>query len=534
MCSARRFALRAFFSACILLSPLGAFGASFSLPESMQHAPTVSRAEFLRAAVQAFALPVIRRSEPQREYGRPVPRALAPYVRSAERKQALDALGTNVSWSLPVTRGEAVRMVAILAKIDPPSSVRRFSDVKKGSALEAAVGSAIELQWMRPLRSSRFGADVPLTGRDALRLLEQASEIEKDVPVVHIEILPPQISEGDILQTVRRLLEDQYLYTDKLESINGEFVEAESLVKSLDDPYTVYMRPADSHEFQVQLEGEVIGIGAQVEMIGEALVIVSPLSGSPAEKVGLLSGDIILGVDNQSLQGLTFLEAVSRVRGPAGSSVVLTIRRDGNEFNVTVERDVIRVPDFEISTQDNIAVVKLSQFGQMTDTQLRSLMGETQELGPRGIVLDLRNNPGGLLHAAEIVLSNFLPEGSGVARILSRDDSYTQVTLDPPTIDALIPMVVLVNRGSASASEIVAGALQDAKRATVIGEQTFGKGTVQQIIEFSDGSSIKMTIAEWQTPAGRVIDGAGIRPDEIVVQSDDGDAQLQRALDLLR
>jgi carboxyl-terminal processing protease len=161
-------------------------------------------------------------------------------------------------------------------------------------------------------------------------------------------------------------------------------------------------------------------------------------------------------------------------------------------------------------------------------------MADLQTRNPTGIVLDLRNNPGGLLHAAEIVLSNFLPKASGVAKILSREGDYTQTTVDPPTIDKDIPMVVLVNKGSASASEIVAGALQDAKRAKVVGEQTFGKGTVQQIIEFRDGSSMKMTIAEWHTPGGRVIEGEGITPDVVIANTETRDEQMLKAMELLR
>ncbi len=449
----RRFSIYTLLFACIILLPLSASAAAYSLPASIQRDPTVSRAIFLRAAVQAFELPVVRKSEPQRDYGRPIPRTLAPYVRSAERKNALDALGTDVSWSLPVTRGEAVRIIAALAEIDTPTSSKRFADVKKGSALEDAVRTAVERGWMKPLRTMRFGTDVPLTGRDALRLLEKATKWEDGVPVIHIEVLPPQISEADIMQTVRRLLEDHYLYTDKLDAITEEFSEADALVQQLQDPYTVYMRPADAREFQVQLEGEVTGIGAQVEMINGVLVIISPLTGSPAEQAGLRGGDHILSVDQESLAGLTLLEAVSKVRGPRGSDALLRINRDGWQFDVTVTRDRIQVPEIDIIEQDGIAIVKLFQFGHKTDTQLRSMLAEVQEMNPRGIVLDVRNNPGGLLHAAEIVLSNFLPEGSGVATILSRDGSFTQVTVDPPTIDPTVPMMVLVNRGSASASE---------------------------------------------------------------------------------
>ncbi len=533
-----RFLRSAVLSLLLALMPVTAGASSVPLPESAQRSGAVSRAIFLRAAVQAVELPTPAGRSPTGAYGRPVPKALAPFAAAAEKREALEALGGQVHWSRPVTRGEAVQIMVALTQAAPAADAPRFADVPRGSALEEAVGIAVERQWMRPVRATRFGTDLPLSGRDALQLLERASGKRRDpasLPVIQIQILPPQIAGDDLLETVRQLLGERYLYRERLQDIGVGYEDARDLVESLDDPYTVYMPPADAREFQVQLEGEVTGIGAQVEMIGDVLTIVSPLTGSPAEKAGLRGGDHILGVDNQSIRGMTLLEAVSKVRGPRGSHVMLRIGREGREFDVTVTRDLIQVPEIEIGVQDGIAVVKLVQFGQITDTKLRALLARLQEEHrPRGLILDLRNNPGGLLHAAEIVLSNFLPEGTGIARILSRDAAYTQVTVDPPTIDPGVRMAVLVNRGSASASEIVAGALQDAKRATVIGEQTFGKGTVQQIIEFRDGSSIKMTIAEWRTPADRPIDGVGVTPDVTVLPSADRDAPLQRALELLR
>src|SRR3989344_184904 len=196
-------------------------------------------------------------------------------------------------------------------------------------------------------------------------------------------------------------------------------------------------------------------------------------------------------------------------------------------------RDIIMLPEIDMSYQGKVAVIKLAQFGETTDNKLRGMMEQVAANKPTGIILDLRNNPGGLLHAAESVLSNFVPKGTTIARIVSIEEDTADQTSDPPTIDAGVKIVVLVNKGSASASEIVAGALQDLKRATIVGETTFGKGTVQQILEFKDGSNLKMTIAEWHTPLNRKINGIGIVPDVMVTQGADRDDQLLRALDLL-
>ena len=203
-------------------------------------------------------------------------------------------------------------------------------------------------------------------------------------------------------------------------------------------------------------------------------------------------------------------------------------------LNVTVLRDTIKVPEIEISWQGETAIVKIYQFGKLTDTELRKHMADIQEQNPKGLVLDLRNNPGGLLHAAEIVLSNFLPKGTAYAQIMRKSGSQTSYTEDPPTINPDVPVVVLVNAGSASASEIVAGAMQDHNRGTVVGEKTFGKGTVQQVLQFMDESSLKMTVAEWLTPDGRKINEEGIEPDIFLQTLTERDEQMLKALDILR
>jgi carboxyl-terminal processing protease len=225
---------------------------------------------------------------------------------------------------------------------------------------------------------------------------------------------------------------------------------------------------------------------------------------------------------------------VNKIRGEQGTSVVLTIDRDGTQFSVTVVRDTVKVPEINITWQGGIAVVKLMQFGELTDTDLRGLMEDIATQHPTGVILDLRNNPGGLLHAASTVLSNFLPQGSTVALIESRKGEMIETTAVAPTIAADVPLVVLVNEGSASASEIVAGSIQDYGRGTIIGSKTFGKGTVQEVLEFTDNSSLKLTIAEWLTPLGRKIDGIGVLPDIEVPYDADRDAQVLRALQILR
>lgn len=505
----------------------------------------VSRGEFLRAAVQVLGVPVDRVQETQHTYDRPVPHAYVPYVRAAEKRGAMDMYGSDLGLGRGITRGEALIILTKLQNLKPSGSAMRFTDVDDTEQLNA-VRVAIEKDWMQPLRSSLFGVRRMLTGSEARLVLrkvagESNATVETDgtttVPSIVIKFQKrevPQLPESDMLRAVWQLLGEKYLYTEKIDGEEAAYEAAEAMVKSLKDPYTVFMRPSNARFFQEQLGSEVSGIGAQVEYRDEKLFIVAPLSGSPAERAGLLPGDEIIAVDGEKLEGMTFVEAVERVRGAKGSIAKLTVRRSGNEFTVNVTRDTVRLPEIDISFQNNVAIVKIVQFGQTTDTQLRSLMLTVQEQNPKGIVIDLRNNPGGLLHAADVVASNFLPQGSTVAVIKSKDEEYSEVTADPPTIDENVPVVVLVNGGSASASEIVAAALQDHKRATILGQKTFGKGTVQQIVEFRDGSSLKMTIAEWMSPKRHKIDGIGVSPDITVAPSDARDEQLLRAIDMLR
>lgn len=212
----------------------------------------------------------------------------------------------------------------------------------------------------------------------------------------------------------------------------------------------------------------------------------------------------------------------------------MTIRRQGIELDFNVMRDIIRVPEAIITWQGDIAVVQLTQFGRITQQELRPQMEIISEKNPQGIVLDLRSNPGGLLSAANLVVSLFVPKGTPYVEVRSRQDQSLSLTTQEQVIDDNVKLVVLVNEGSASASEIVAGALQDLGRGTIVGAKTFGKGTVQQVLQFNDQSSLKITIAEWYTPDGNKIDGIGVYPDLGISEIDGRDEPLLKALDLLR
>lgn len=501
----------------------------------------ISRGDFIRNAVKALKIPLDDDVEEPTER---LPKALIPYIGAAHKRGALKIFGSAIDHAQVVTRGEAIWVLMELQSLGGSTAVRAgtFSDVPSSSPYAKAVQMAIDRQWMKPYRPKIFGIARPLAARESTLLLKrvqkapaQRTNEETGTSTIRVQLKTKErpLPKDSILTAIWSILNEQYLYQSKINPDDAAYKAAEGLVQSLNDPYTVFMRPSSNKNFMSRIEGEVSGIGAQVEQKNGVLIIVSPLKGSPAEKAGLLPGDEILKANGESLQGLSFEDAVNKVRGPKGSSVKLTIRRNGGEMEISVVRDTVKVPEIEISFQGDIGVVKLHQFGQITERDLRLHMADIQKKNPKGIVLDLRNNPGGLLHAADVVVSNFLPEGSVVAQITSPDKNSNEVTTDMPTILASVPVVVLVNKGSASASEIVAGALQDAKRATIVGEKTFGKGTVQQVLQFTDGSSLKMTVAEWMTPSGRKIDQVGIEPD-FVVPEGDRDEPMLKALELLR
>ena len=314
------------------------------------------------------------------------------------------------------------------------------------------------------------------------------------------------------------------------------------MLASLGDEHTGYMNPEEYRQANIPLEGEYEGIGAWVDTDAEFLTIISPMPNSPAERAGLKSGDEIVGVDGQDVTGLDGSLVIRRVLGPAGSHVVLTVRRQGEaeDFDVDVLREKITVPSVESRMLDEgVAYVRLYSFSEGTDRDLRRALTDLLAQDPKGLILDLRGNGGGFLSSAVDVTSEFVDSGIILTERYGdgREDTYSA---NGNGVATDIPMLVLVDAGSASASEIVAGALQDLGRAQLVGETTFGKGSVQNWRALSaDGGAVRVTIARWYTPNGRTIQDSGLTPDVAVeLTQDDIDAkrdpQLDRAVALLQ
>jgi carboxyl-terminal processing protease len=505
----------------------------------------VTRGDLIRAAVQVLNLEnTLVDANKDLPYRR-IARGLEQYVRVAHEKRALEAFGYDLLLAQGITRGDALRVMVNLTGLNAATPVS-FKDVRIGTPEESAVRVAIDRGWMDPIREDLFGVRRKLTGREAILLLRKAAGesgvqngyIKTTSPVIKVNFGSTKrlmnLPKTQILESIWSVIERDFLYTDNIDTDDAAFSAAEGLVNSLDDKYTTFMRPIRAKQFQTQISGEVTGIGAQVEYIDGILTIVSPIKGSPAEAAGLKPGDQVLKVDGEPLAGMSFMDAVGKVRGPKGSKIKLSIRRNGIELDIDVMRDIIRVPEAIIIWQGKVVIVQLTQFGRITQEELRPQMEVIMQKNPQGIVLDLRNNPGGLLSAANLVVSLFVDKGTPYVEVRSRKETSLSLTTAEKVVDDSVKVVVLVNEGSASASEIVAGALQDLGRATIVGAKTFGKGTVQQVLQFSDQSSLKLTIAEWLTPDGNRIDGEGVHPDIGISETEGRDAPLLKALDILR
>ncbi|SDB43613.1 C-terminal processing peptidase-3. Serine peptidase. MEROPS family S41A [Desulfonatronum thiosulfatophilum] len=308
------------------------------------------------------------------------------------------------------------------------------------------------------------------------------------------------------------------------------------------DPHSSFMTQDAFREMQIDTSGEFSGIGIEISIVDGKLTVVSPIEDTPAFREGLKSGDHILEINGESTVDITIMDAVKQIRGPRGTTVELTVLSKGESVSrtVTIARDVIPVHTVKLfELEQGVLLIRLTSFKETTMDDLRAALAKAGQTPHSGLILDLRNNPGGLLNQAVAVADAFLSEGQIVYTKGKVSQSEMNFEASRNVLDVDSPMVVLINAGSASASEIVAGALQDHGRALILGEQTFGKGSVQTIIPLADGSGIKLTTAVYYTPSGRSIQAKGIDPDifvPFIAQNNEQEARMtiMREGDLIR
>ncbi|CQR70395.1 Carboxy-terminal processing protease CtpB precursor [Sporomusa ovata DSM 2662] len=342
---------------------------------------------------------------------------------------------------------------------------------------------------------------------------------------------------SDVVSTLKVLRALQVVKSRYVEAVPVETLIAGSIkgmVKSLNDPHSLYMDAKMFKEFMIETEGSFGGVGIVIGTKDKMLTVIAPIEGTPGEKSGIKSGDQIIKIDGQDTKDLALDEAVSKIRGPEGSQVVLTIMREQEVQDYTLTRSNIQIKTVAGKMLDNnIGYIRISMFNENTGNDFVHKLQELEKQGLKAMVLDLRDNPGGLLDESVKVASQFVPKGP-VVSVVTRDGK--RETHSSKLEAAKYPVAILVNGGSASASEIVAGAAQDTGVGTLIGTKTYGKGSVQTIVRLDEGSAIKLTIAKYLTPSDRSINGVGIEPD-IVVQlpeSRDKDLQLDKALEVLK
>lgn len=368
-------------------------------------------------------------------------------------------------------------------------------------------------------------------------------------PAVSVTNLnPPAASSVDfsLFWDVWQRLEKKYIDKKALNPQKMVWGAISGMVASLGDPYTVFLSPQQQKESQEDLGGQFDGIGAQLGIKDKKIVVIAPLKETPAEKAGIKAGDWIFKIEGQETAGWTLPEAVSKIRGPKGTKVTLAIVHEGEEKpqDLAITRETILVKSVEWEKKagqgGQIAHLKLSRFGDQTNAEWAKMINEIlasyEKKEIKGLVLDLRNNPGGYLTGAVFVSSEFLPVGSLVVQQEEAGGAKQNYQVERTGKLLNIPMVVLINKGSASASEIVAGALQDYNRAKIVGETSFGKGTVQEAQDLETGAGLHITTGKWLLPKGGWLNGSGIKPDIEVAMDEknpDQDAQLKKAIELL-
>lgn len=357
------------------------------------------------------------------------------------------------------------------------------------------------------------------------------------------KVCKPEALDFSLFYDVYNKLQTTFVDPLKIDNTKIVYGAIEGMTKSLGDPYTTFFNPEQSKQFADDLSGYFSGIGAEVGIKKEQLTIVAPLPETPAEKAGLKAGDMILKIDNKETTDMSTEEAVKLIRGQKGTNVTLNIFREGflKPKDFTITRDTIKVPSIKWELKDgDVAYIHIYQFDQSLSGDFKKASMEILASPAKKIVLDLRNNPGGYLELAQEIAGWFEENGQIVTiEDFGKGKEQNIYKTQGNATFANYPMVILMNQGSASASEILAGSLRDNRGIKLIGEKSFGKGSVQQVLGLSDGSSIKVTIAKWLTPKGASISEVGLAPD-IKVDISDADAlankdpQLAKALEIIK
>ena len=369
------------------------------------------------------------------------------------------------------------------------------------------------------------------------------SGVETGKNLVICRVCQPEDIDFSLFWQTYNVLKEKFINPEKFDNQKIIYGAISGMTKTLDDPYTVFYNPEETKEFEEQLSGTFEGVGMEIDIKNGQLIVIAPLEGTPAQKAGLRPGDKIIKINNLETFEMSVEEAIGLIRGPKGTEVTLTIIRDGWETaqDIKVIREVIKIPSLKWELIDNdIAYVRIYQFSENLNFEFRKKAIEILNSPAKKVILDLRNNPGGYLEVAQYVAGWFLEKNKTVVIEDFGQDKEKNIYRSEGNGEFYqYSTVVLINQGSASASEILAGALRDNYNAKLIGEKSFGKGSIQEQVRLEKDSSVKITVAKWLTPKGISISGVGLEPDIEVEMTDEDyqenrDPQLEKAIEFIK
>lgn len=440
----------------------------------------------------------------------------APYVQKALQINLIEFDPTSPYFkpSNDITRAQGIELIAKLEGIALPQLEVKdnlFNDTTDQPKFNYLAAIALEKNLIHKLKDSQlFFPNFELKRGEAANIIFRAG-LKQTVIEIHTSPNSQQIDapNATLLYNIWDIIHSDYLYKEELDDEQLIYGAIEGILNELSDPYLSFNTPDNPSNLIQSLDNKLVGIGVELDEVDEQLTIVSPIKDGPAFNAGIQAGDIITKIDEVQTNNLTFKEALELIKGDEGTSVELIIKRDNQSITFEIEREVINIPTLETEIIDNILVAEISVFGANTVEELQNSIEENTDI--EGIVLDLRNNPGGFLFSGIQMAELFLEKDQLITIIENNnsEDKYYS-NLDPITD---LPVKIIINKGSASSSEIFTSAMQDNNRAEVIGETTFGKGVVQTVFEFDDKTTFKLTTARWLTPNSKDINDVGITPD---------------------
>ena len=524
----------------------------------------ITRAELLKAIFNDIGYKAKEDQPTQTKY-KDVPASswFSPYVKKAY-DLGLTSINPDLPFFYPAAPISTVETLKILMSAEgipipplPSDQPTGFTDIQPSSPYSYIARAALAAGLFPENTNSRFNALKMVTRGEAAEFIYKARKY-REAQIQNILIINPDNINNNYLTEIESDFMDNAKFPIMLdvwnkintESLNKDKINRDDLlygaidgmVKTVNDPYTIFEKPANAQTIKDDLQGTIEGIGTMLDTFEDSIIITNIFKDSPAEKAGLKIGDIITSVDGKTIIGMPIEDVLTKIKGPAGTSVKLTVNRNGSILTFTITRaklnldTVIPIPGYTNKLPDDIGYISIYQFTDSTAAEFDKIFAETMAKKPKGLILDLRDNPGGYLDSAYNILGHFIKTGKTIINLKINGKNQTKASDGKGEFqDAKIPLIVLVNEGTASAAEVVAGALQDYKVGKLLGETTYGKGTVQEATTYTDGSFFKLTIAHWMTPLQRNIDQVGLTPDITVKTSKSDflgqtDSQLDQAL----